>query len=423
MKRVLQQYQYHFLENELKELEGNGHLRDGQATDLMTNYEVQQYVVPEKKKVNPFNILLIIGAVLIGLSLLSFVASNWSELTKVSKFTLLFVMLVGFYFTGYKYEAKNKALSRVFYYIGVFAYCAEVIYIGQMFHLGGEIQNAILAWGLGVLPLGFYLKDQALKLIGVGFIYLFIHIQFMFVENNYAYVMLAIIPLMFVFGHYVMKRSLLLLVVNFIVLYEFIQMHVIILPLKMDRFPFEILFVLVIMFFIGHKVMKKSLPLFINNIVLSLETIGIFIGFYGESYAFTIAAIAFFIIGMTMTHIQHKEYKVPMQIIGIVLHIIAGVLLTFNDVWWDLVKDMDVQIALSFAFFYILYNLFYVRQGKLINVLVLSILIIRFYVDLSLGFMDKSIAFMVGGLLFIGLGFWIDRTRKSSKKGVKGNEA
>ncbi|OEH93744.1 DUF2157 domain-containing protein [Bacillus solimangrovi] len=421
MKRNLSHVYYHFLKKELTTLEENGKLQPGQTKELMSNYVINNGTASEKKNVNPMSIILSIGAILIGLSILSFVASNWSALTSVTKFVLLLALLIGFYLAGFRYETRNKNLSRVFYYIGAFAYGAEIIYIGQLFHLGGEMQTAFLFWGIGVLPLGFYLKDQVLKLIGVLLIYLFLHMQYMFVDHNGAYVLLAIIPLMFAFNHYVMKSSKFLLFTNIFVLYEFVQIHVMFRPLEMDRFPFELIVIIPALFFFGHKLMNKSVPIFVVNLFFSLEMIGLALDYFIGVDAFTLTVLIFFIIGITLTYIQVSDYRLPMKNVGMILQIITGFALTFPHVWTYMFEATGDKIAIIFSILYVLYNLYYVKQGKLIHITIFCALILRFYVDLSLAFINKSIAFFTGGVLLIGLALWIERTRK--KEVMKREEA
>ena len=60
-------------------------------------------------------------------------------------------------------EDSYPRTSRSFYYIGVFVFGAGIFLIGQMFNLSEGIYADFFMWGLGVLPLAYYLKDKLIS--------------------------------------------------------------------------------------------------------------------------------------------------------------------------------------------------------------------------------------------------------------------
>lgn len=75
MKRRLSNAQYEFLKRELTYLQEIGKLSPEQAVDLLSSYEAGK-IQKERKIINFVQVLTAIGAILIGLGILSFVASN-----------------------------------------------------------------------------------------------------------------------------------------------------------------------------------------------------------------------------------------------------------------------------------------------------------------------------------------------------------
>lgn len=75
MKRRLSNAQYEFLKRELTYLQEIGKLSPEQAADLLSSYEAGK-IQKERKIINFVQVLTAIGAILIGLGILSFVASN-----------------------------------------------------------------------------------------------------------------------------------------------------------------------------------------------------------------------------------------------------------------------------------------------------------------------------------------------------------
>lgn len=481
MKRRISRITYEFLKKEFNYLESTGHLNKGQANDLIDLYEspTAASVQSPMVKMNAVQILSIIGGVLIGLGILSFVASNWSELTKTFKFLILLTTLIVFYVVGFVLEKKKPHLSRAFYYIGAFAYGAEIFYIGQMFHLGGNLEDAFLMWGIGILPLGLYLKDNILKGASLVFIYAFIEMKFLFAEGLLEYGPILIIPALFAFGYYfmrnnvyvrlvnffilyqfiemtfmfaddwtkylpiliipalfalnyfVMNKSVELMIANFVLLYQFIAMHFLFEPiLEHDNFPYVAILAVPILFYIGHVMMNKSQPLFIVNFTFTVILSALlFLHFEYENFA--VIALFYFTLWMLITYIQHPDYKDFMRLTGTILHFPTALLLSIPDVWFPMFyKDFSNYLdapdskallaSVVFSVLYIVYALTLVKKENLYGVAIVCVFVLRFYVDLSLAFMDKSIAFIIGGLLLLGLGYWFEKTRR--KEMVKNEE-
>jgi uncharacterized membrane protein len=410
VKRVVTKSAYDFLKREFHDLESAGHLEKGQSAKLMDLYEAPKEV-PPKQSLNSIQILFLIGGILIGLGILSFVASNWSELTKMTKFIILLMTLIAFYLAAKRFETRHPFLSKSLYYVGAFAYGAEIFYIGQLFHLGGNWEDAFLMWGIGILPLAFYLEDKMLKFVALAFIYTFIHIKFIWTDEPVAYVMLVIFPIMFAFGQYVMKKSVSLFWVNILSVYFFIQAQFAIKPIEIENFPYVFLLLLPVLFYVGHKYLDKSKPLFVINLIMTLQFFAMAFNYFNIE-KFLLVLLFYFIIGMSFVYFQHRDYKVEMKVIGMMLHFVSAVILSF-PYWW---KDVSVEnawvLSLGFSILYLIYALSLVRRENLFGVTIVCIFIFRFYVDLSLAFMNKSIAFLIGGVLLLALGYWFEKTRR-----------
>ncbi|WP_158553355.1 DUF2157 domain-containing protein [Peribacillus saganii] len=467
MKRLVFLSQYEFLKREFDYLESIGRIAPHQSRELIECYEVKEIDSKQKApiKLNFVQILLIIGAILIGLGILSFVASNWQGLHEFEKFSVLLLGLISAYAGAWLFEEKWPWLSKVLYYIGVFSYGGEIFFIGQMFHLGGEAGNALLAWALGTLPLAFYLKDKILYIFGFSLLYLGIEVKF-FLDESPSYLLLLLLPILFAAGHFLMNRNKILLYTNFFLLYQFIEakymfssggasyVMVMVIPLLFalwyyflkkniyvlianfvllyqfiemkfaigivegteGEFPIVLTVLIPLLFIVGHKWMNKSIPLFAANFVLTLQWI-ILTMMYLDIGVLGYYLSLLFVIGIVISHIQHPDYRALMRTFGLAIQFSTGIILTFPYVWNDLVTD--IPIWLIYGILYSVYILYLVYRQYLMGVIMFSVLILRFYVDISLVFMNKSIAFFIGGLLLIILGFWIEKTRRGEKKNEK----
>ncbi|MFD1737552.1 DUF2157 domain-containing protein [Bacillus salitolerans] len=464
MKREVTTFQYNILKRELLYLEEIGELSPNQAESFLQHYFINDHQSrPQKQSVrlNFIQIITMIGSILIGLGVLSFVASNWSAMSTMEKFSLLLVTLFIAYAAAWLLEEKKPVTSRALYYIGAFMYGAEIFYIGQMFHLGGNIGTAFMAWAIGIIPLAFYLKDKVLYGAGYGLFYLSIQLNFMTpASGDPSLWMLIILPLLFVAVRYTGDFSQYLIIANFFLLYQFVELKVMIddtfhwfwippillglFALSKFVFPkepylvvvnffllyqfaeftlflngidnvyFALLFgtLTVFLIIIGHKFMKKSVILFIINVILSIQFIFLILIHLNIDVLFFYFFISF-LVGIVFTHFTIEGYKEAMKWIGYLFQLVSGIVLTIPIVYDGLPEG---PVWMFFGLAYIVYGVYLVYKNKLFGVLIVSILIFRFYVDLSLVFMNKSIAFLIGGILLLCLGFWFEKTRRGDGK-------
>jgi hypothetical protein len=213
-----------------------------------------------------------------------------------------------------------------------------------------------------------------------------------------------------------------LTIANFVLLYQYTITQFIYKPIDNEQFPFVLIILLPILFYIGHKVMKKSQALFIPNLILALLTPAIVFNYF-ELENVTLLILFYFITWMVLTYIQHPDYKYTMRLTGYALSFPTALILSFPMTWesmlyaklpfYDAAPDNKTLIvSVIFSILYVVYALTLVNKNSLYGVAIVCIFILRFYVDLSLGFMDKSIAFIVGGILLLALGLWFEKTRR-----------
>lgn len=128
-------------------------------------------------------ILPILASILVGLSLLTFVASNWDGIPDMGRMAILILTMVGFYSSGfYVYRQGHIWVGQGLLALGVVSFGASMILMGQMFHLIAYDARVFVLWslaGLGLmylyrLPLFFLLTAV---LLFVGQIYAMVSFQ------------------------------------------------------------------------------------------------------------------------------------------------------------------------------------------------------------------------------------------------------
>jgi uncharacterized membrane protein len=97
-------------------------------------------------------ILAMLGAVLFGFAVMSFVAANWTAMPKLVRLLLLLVTLWGCYGGAAWLLTRNLAMfAQAAVLAGIAVYGASIMLISQMYHMDGSPPDAVLLWALGAL--------------------------------------------------------------------------------------------------------------------------------------------------------------------------------------------------------------------------------------------------------------------------------
>lgn len=356
-KRSITAAQYDWLRQELTRFHQEGIINSQQLEAMLSNYQV-------KEKMQFVRVLLMIGAILIGTGILSFIAANWDVIPKAGKFILILIGLIGSYFTGWLLEKEYPKTSKSFYYIGLIIFGAGIFLIGQMFHFTSEAQQAFLAWACGAIPLAWYLKDRWVAMFSIILMWSYsTSLWYMYGDPNPIFVWLFI-PLLY---------------------------------------------------WINHQVLNKSKMVFVFNTALLIFTIWDLLEKW-ELHSGLISLI-FIIIGIIAMYLPIPAYKKTLQNIGLVIHGTAAIFLTLSwnwKVWEELFHTQAIGYLVVLAYFAFL--IYLLRKGSLVAVVISCAFILRYYFDLSFDFLPKSLYFLIGGLLLVACGFWIERSRKKGGK-------
>ena len=124
------------------------------------------------------SIIAIMGAVLIGLGIIAFIAANWSEIPREAKLALMVVGTPAIYvigwFVGYRFGYARIGTAIIL--IGVIAFGASIHLVAQMYHVPVNHPNLVPLWFLGVIPLAYITRSRPmlglsiiLFLVAVGF--------------------------------------------------------------------------------------------------------------------------------------------------------------------------------------------------------------------------------------------------------------
>ena len=113
--------------------------------------------IPAKKRsVNPVHFLGVLGAVLVGVGILSLIGFNWAGFGKGVKVGLLLLLLLivestGFFLfeKGEKYRTPGEGLLL----LGAICFGGVIWQIGQIYHIHASFPLGVVIWAAGAVPL------------------------------------------------------------------------------------------------------------------------------------------------------------------------------------------------------------------------------------------------------------------------------
>jgi uncharacterized membrane protein len=120
----------------------------------------------EPRRSRPVVILSVLGALFIAAGIVLFFAHNWTDIPRWGKLLVISGALAGMYAAADKFLFSRRGKSSVVGTSLLLAaggvYGAAIFLIGQIYNLNSHWPNGLLVWWLGVLPLAYVFDSQAL---------------------------------------------------------------------------------------------------------------------------------------------------------------------------------------------------------------------------------------------------------------------
>jgi uncharacterized membrane protein len=97
-------------------------------------------------------IFAMLGAILFGCAVMSFVAAHWTGMSKLTRLALLLAGLWGCYAAAFDlFRRQLNAFAHAAVLAGIAIFGASIMLIAQMYHMEGNPPDAVLMWALGAL--------------------------------------------------------------------------------------------------------------------------------------------------------------------------------------------------------------------------------------------------------------------------------
>ena len=372
----------------------------------------------KRKKEQSSNKLIIaistIGAVLLGIGVILFIASNWRAIPNIIKVLILVASTFGAYYTGYLFKYQKRNLPKVgasLIFLGALLFGATVFLIAQMYNINANNHTLVLIWLIGVLPLVYAFASVPIAGLSCLLFYIWIGL-FVFRDISFISGMgdLFSLPVLYLvsgvllFGvgalHYASDK-----LKNIARAYRIAGIKVCIISL----------FLLTFNIFSGKSLAEMRGSSQLSEFGLS----------FGTTNQFTIGLVIFSVLSIVIAiinlffNISKQKTNILENSIGLGLMALAMIFFFFPATTNIYVIIFNLVLAgIIFTLLFVGYNN---EDMKLVNIGMfwLSVLIVVRYFDWFWKLLPRSIFFMVGGLILILGGIALERKRRQIKAKFK----
>ncbi len=116
-------------------------------------------------------VLAVLGVVLLGFAAMSFVAANWTEMSKLTKLLVLAFGMwgsVGIAAWRIRTDDKEHGLyTEAAILLAVILFGVSIMLIGQMYHIGGEYSDGLMLWMTGALVTAWLVPSRAALVLAI----------------------------------------------------------------------------------------------------------------------------------------------------------------------------------------------------------------------------------------------------------------
>jgi uncharacterized membrane protein len=106
--------------------------------------------------------IYVIGSVLIGIGVISFVAAHWDDIGRDTKIIMLVSAMLAAHIAGFylwQLHGGYPKLGHTLILLGTLIFGANIGLIAQIFHISGNPENAFMAWSLGAIVIAYALRS------------------------------------------------------------------------------------------------------------------------------------------------------------------------------------------------------------------------------------------------------------------------
>ncbi len=149
-----------------------------QADGILRRYDLPPLADRDAIGSRTVSVIAIMGAALIGLGIIAFIAANWSDIPALAKLALMVIGTPVIYVAGWllSYRFGFVRIGTAVLLLGAIAFGASLHLVAQTYHVPVNHPNLMPAWFLGVIPLAYIIRSQSV--LGLSLIILLVATAF-----------------------------------------------------------------------------------------------------------------------------------------------------------------------------------------------------------------------------------------------------
>jgi uncharacterized membrane protein len=139
--------------------------------EIIRSYEVAEHQAnKDDTSKRTIQIIVTIGAVLIGAGVFSFIAANWTEMGKINKMAIILVFMVLAYGLGWYLKEKSQLQKTggALILLGSLIYGGGIFLVAQMFNIRANWPDGFILWMIGSIAMAFAIEAYPLFYLAIG---------------------------------------------------------------------------------------------------------------------------------------------------------------------------------------------------------------------------------------------------------------
>jgi uncharacterized membrane protein len=155
------------LKQELEAWQSDGVISSEQSALITQKYQLDQ--IRKESTHLMISAIYIIGTILIGGGIISFVAAHWEQIPLTAKITLIVAAMLMTHFTGfYLWKAdKSRRLGHALIVLGTLIFGANIGLLAQIFHIKSNFYNGFYAWAIGAVIMAYAIESVPNVIIAI----------------------------------------------------------------------------------------------------------------------------------------------------------------------------------------------------------------------------------------------------------------
>ncbi|GEL78345.1 DUF2157 domain-containing protein [Tenuibacillus multivorans] len=376
--------------------------------DGIISQEQRDQIINRYEEKDQLSLIFFFSALLIGLACLTFVAANWQMIPDTFRMIIIISFLIGFYGIGELFHRREHYTYSVFCYVVALAIFGSGIFLtGQMYHYSMNNVFAFIVWGIAAYLLYLsrphtFILFTGLVIVSVGQIYGLINM------HDFDWLLFGIFMVGYGAIVFIKKQSSiawLFAIAYMVQLIGYSLEHI-------DDYYWLMIFGLVL-YVIGTYVKDYNISRPFQSVSLT--------------FMFVLTIIQSFIYDFAYARDEFSSHFMFYIILTILLGLAIYLTLKNEHRYklYQLVLFFPVFILVEIASFLAYVVLFLFSVSKILEgyheidrrtvrlgtgAFLVSTFIV--YLQLAWDFLDKSLFFLVGGIILFLIGFFLERHRK-----------